>query len=55
VEDFDCSERVCSLVVKGAPIALVLSVVGDIPVDSEEPVVTLSILRIFQPSLRRCS
>jgi hypothetical protein len=33
----------------------VLSVVGDVPVDSEAPVVTSSILRICRHSLRRCS
>jgi hypothetical protein len=35
--------------------AFVLSVVGDIPVDSEAPVVTSSILRICRYNLRRCS
>jgi hypothetical protein len=35
--------------------AFVLSVVGDVPVDSEAPVVTSSILRICRHSLRRCS
>jgi hypothetical protein len=33
----------------------VLSVVGDVPVDSETPVVTSSILRNCRHSLRRCS
>jgi hypothetical protein len=33
----------------------VLSVVSDVPVDSETPVVTSSILRICRLSLRRCS
>jgi hypothetical protein len=33
----------------------VLSAVGDVPVDSEAPVVTTSILRICRHSLRRCS
>jgi hypothetical protein len=33
----------------------VLSVVGNVPVDSEAPVETLSILRICWPSPRRCS
>jgi hypothetical protein len=35
--------------------AFVLSVVGDVPVDSETPVVTSSILRICRPNLQRCS
>jgi hypothetical protein len=35
--------------------AFVLSVVGDVPVDSEASVVTSSILRICRYSLRRCS
>jgi hypothetical protein len=35
--------------------AFVLSMVGDVPVDSEAPVVTSSILRICRHSLRRCS
>jgi hypothetical protein len=33
----------------------VFSVVGDVPVDSETPMVTSSILRIYRHSLRRCS
>lgn len=32
-----------------------LSVVGDVPVDSKVPMVTSSISRICQPSLQRCS
>jgi hypothetical protein len=35
--------------------AFVLSVVGVVPVDSEMPVVTSSILSICRHSLRRCS
>jgi hypothetical protein len=35
--------------------AFVLSVVGDVPVDSEAPVVTSSISRICRHNLRRCS
>ena len=35
--------------------SVVLSVVGDVPVDSEAPVVTSSISRICWPSPRRCS
>jgi hypothetical protein len=35
--------------------ALVLSVVGDVPVDSEAPAATWSILRIRRHSLQRCS
>jgi hypothetical protein len=35
--------------------SFVLSVVDDVPVDSETPVVTSSILRICRHSLRRCS
>jgi hypothetical protein len=35
--------------------AFVLSVVGDVPVDSEASVVISSILRICRHSLRRCS
>jgi hypothetical protein len=35
--------------------AFVLSVVSDVPVDSEAPVVTSSILRICRLSLRKCS
>jgi hypothetical protein len=36
-------------------MVFVLPVVGDIPVDSEVHVLTSSILRICQHSLRRCS
>jgi hypothetical protein len=35
--------------------AFLLSLVGGVPVDSETPVVTLSILRICRHSLRKCS
>ena len=36
-------------------IGVVLLVVGDVPVDSEAPVVTSSISSIYRRSLRRCS
>jgi hypothetical protein len=36
-------------------MTFVVSVVDDVPVDSETPVVTLSNLRIYRHNLRKCS